>query len=129
MVDRKKIYILNLPSGGCNMPPFFSVYPTGFNSEESTNRQKSFLLSPPSRRSRILGPTTPTTVAMHIDVIFRGSTASNFIPGLNSFSGDSSCFKLKIFFDDKSKVIIFKSNKLTINKNNKYLKELYLIGN
>lgn len=87
------------------MPPFFSVYPIGFNSEESINRQKSFLLSPPSKRRRILGPTTPTTVAMHIDVIFRGSTASSFIPGLNSFSGDSSCLKYKLKFNKRYIVV------------------------
>ena len=76
-----------LPSGGCNMPPFFSQLPIGWISEESTRRQKSFLLSDPSKRSLSREPVRPTTVAMQVDVVFRGSWASSFIPALNSLSG------------------------------------------
>jgi hypothetical protein len=40
---------------------------------ESTNLQKSFLLSEPSRRKRSRGPITATTVAMQVEVRLRGS--------------------------------------------------------
>lgn len=76
-----------LPRGGCSMPPFFSQFPIGWISEESTSRQKSFLLSDPSKRRRSLEPVRPTTVAMQVDVVFRGSWASSFIPALNSLTG------------------------------------------
>lgn len=69
------------------MPPFFSQLPIGWISEESTKRQKSFLLSDPSKRSRKREPVRPTTVAMQVDVVFRGSWASSFIPALKSLTG------------------------------------------
>ena len=69
------------------MPPFFSQLPMGWISDESTRRQKSFLLSEPSRRRRSREPVRPTTVAMQVDVVFLGSWASSFIPALNSFTG------------------------------------------
>lgn len=75
------------PSGGCSIPPFFSQFPMGWISAESTSLQKSFLLSLPSRRRRRRAPVRPTTVAMHVDVVFRGSWASSFILILNSFAG------------------------------------------
>lgn len=82
------------PNGGCNMPPLFSIVPTGLISFESTKRQKSFLLSLPSRRIFSRGPSTPTTVAMHVDVILRGSSASSFMPILKLFFGGSAaCLK------------------------------------
>lgn len=77
----------SLPSGGCSMPPFFSQLPIGWISEESTKRQKSFLLSDPSKRRRSREPVKPTTVAMQVDVVFRGSWASSFMPALNSLTG------------------------------------------
>lgn len=76
-----------LPRGGCSMPPFFSQFPIGWISEESTSRQKSFLLSEPSKRRRSLEPVRPTTVAMQVEVVLRGSWASSFIPALNSLTG------------------------------------------
>lgn len=69
------------------MPPFFSQLPMGWISEESTRRQKSFLLSLPSSRKRRREPVRPTTVAMQVDVVFLGSWASSFMPALNSFTG------------------------------------------
>lgn len=75
------------PRGGCSIPPFFSQFPMGWISAESTSRQKSFLLSLPSRRRRRRAPVSPTTVAMHVDVVFRGSWASSFILILNSLAG------------------------------------------
>lgn len=81
------VVLVSSPSGGCSMPPFFSQLPIGWISEESTRRQKSFLLSDPSRRSRSREPVKPTTVAMQVDVVFRGSWASSFMPALNSFTG------------------------------------------
>lgn len=85
-----------LPSGGCSMPPFFSQLPIGWISEESTRRQKSFLLSDPSKRSRRREPVRPTTVAMQVDVVFRGSWASSFIPALNSLIGGVRLWMLMI---------------------------------
>ena len=69
------------------MPPFFSQLPMGWISDESTRRQKSFLLSLPSSRRRRRAPVSPTTVAMQVDVVLRGSCASSFMPALNSFTG------------------------------------------
>lgn len=85
-IGQEEAFIRN-PRGGCNIPPAFSQWPIGRTSCESTRRQKSFLLSPPSSRSRRRGPWTPTTVAMHVDVTLRGSRASSFIPARNSFLG------------------------------------------
>lgn len=59
----------------------------GWISAESTSRQKSFLLSLPSRRRRRRAPVRPTTVAMQVEVVFLGSWASSFILILNSFAG------------------------------------------
>lgn len=81
-----------LPSGGCSMPPFFSQLPIGWISEESTRRQKSFLLSDPSNRSRRREPVRPTTVAIQVDVVLRGSWASSFIPALNSLIGGAGLY-------------------------------------
>ncbi|KAF3839366.1 hypothetical protein F7725_018083 [Dissostichus mawsoni] len=72
--------------------------PIGWISEESTRRQKSFLLSDPSRRSRSREPVRPTTVAMQVDVVFRGSWASSFIPALNSFSGGGNQSAAPVIF-------------------------------
>lgn len=77
----------NSPKGGWSIPPFFSQLPMGWISAESTRRQKSFLLSLPSRRNRRRAPVSPTTVAIQVDVVFLGSWASNFMPILNSLLG------------------------------------------
>ncbi|KYM76358.1 hypothetical protein ALC53_13385, partial [Atta colombica] len=45
----------------------------------------------PSNLNLNRGPRTPTTVAIQVDVKFRGSNASNFILILNSFVGGISC--------------------------------------
>lgn len=74
------------------MPPFFSQLPIGWISEESTRRQKSFLLSDPSNLSRRREPVKPTTVAMQVDVVLRGSWASSFIPALNSLGGGAGLY-------------------------------------
>lgn len=75
------------PRGGCSIPPFFSQFPIGWISAESTSRQKSFLLSLPSRRRRRRAPVSPTTVAIQVDVVFLGSCASSFMLILNSLLG------------------------------------------
>lgn len=78
------------------MPPFFSQLPIGWISEESTRRQKSFLLSDPSNLSRRREPVKPTTVAMQVDVVFRGSWASSFIPVLNPLIGGAElCVEMR----------------------------------
>ncbi|TRY56061.1 hypothetical protein DNTS_017906 [Danionella cerebrum] len=61
--------------------------PIGWMSAESTSRQKSLVLSLPSNRRRSLTPIRPITVAMQVDVEFRGSLASSFIPTLKSLEG------------------------------------------
>ena len=78
-----------LPRGGCNMSPFFSQVPMGWMSAESTRRQKSLVLSLPSRRRRSRTPVTPITVAMQTEVELRGSRASSFMPTLKSLEGGS----------------------------------------
>lgn len=85
--DLSQLEPVNSPSGGWSMPPFFSQLPMGWISDESTRRQKSFLLSLPSSRRRRRAPVSPTTVAMQVEVVLRGSCASSFMPALNSFSG------------------------------------------
>lgn len=75
------------PSGGCSMSPFLSQVPMGWMSEESTNLQKSLVLSLPSRRRRRRVPIMPITVAMHTELELRGSRASSFIPALKSLVG------------------------------------------
>lgn len=80
------------PRGGCSIPPCSSQCPIGWISLlQSTKRQKSFLLSEPSSLSLNLGPNVPTTVAMQVDVRLRGSSASSFMPILNSFLGGILC--------------------------------------
>lgn len=69
------------------MSPFFSQVPIGWMSAESTNRQKSLVLSLPSSRRRSLAPIKPITVAMQVEVELRGSRASSFIPTLKSLEG------------------------------------------
>uniref|UniRef100_A0A182TFT9 Uncharacterized protein n=1 Tax=Anopheles melas TaxID=34690 RepID=A0A182TFT9_9DIPT len=82
------------PSGGFSISPDRSQCPIGWISFESTSRQKSFLLSPPSSRRRKREPSTPTTVAMQVEVMLRGSSASSFMLILNSFLGGiSACLK------------------------------------
>uniref|UniRef100_A0A182IMR9 Uncharacterized protein n=1 Tax=Anopheles atroparvus TaxID=41427 RepID=A0A182IMR9_ANOAO len=82
------------PSGGFSISPDFSQCPIGWISLESTRCQKSFLLSPPSSRRRNREPSTPTTVAMQVEVVLRGSSASSFMPILNSFFGGAdACLK------------------------------------
>lgn len=81
-----------LPRGGCSIPPCSSQCPMGWISLlQSTKRQKSFLLSEPSSLSLSLGPRVPTTVAMQVEVRLRGSSASSFMPILNSFLGGILC--------------------------------------
>lgn len=75
------------PSGGCSMSPFLSQVPIGWMSNESTSRQKSLVLSLPSRRRRSRVPIIPITVAMHTELELRGSRASSFIPALKSLEG------------------------------------------
>ena len=69
------------------MSPFLSHVPIGWMSDESTNRQKSLVLSLPSSRSRSRVPIMPITVAMHTEWELRGSRASSFIPALKSLVG------------------------------------------
>lgn len=96
LYNKAESFLLSFsPSGGCSMPPFFSQFPMGWISEESTRRQKSFLLSLPSSRRRRREPVRPTTVAMQVDVVFLGSWASNFMPALNSFTGGAVPWKYK----------------------------------
>lgn len=76
-----------LPKGGCNISPLLSQVPMGWISDESTRRQKSLVLSLPSRRRRRRVPISPITVAMHTEVEFLGSRASTFIPILKSLVG------------------------------------------
>lgn len=76
-----------LPSGGCSMSPFLSQVPIGWMSDESISRQKSLVLSLPSRRRRRRVPIMPITVAMHTELELRGSRASSFIPALKSLLG------------------------------------------
>ena len=71
------------------MSPFFSQVPMGWMSAESTRRQKSLVLSLPSRRRRRRTPVMPITVAMQTEVEFRGSRASSFMPTLKSLEGGS----------------------------------------
>lgn len=75
------------PSGGCSMSPFLSQVPIGWMSNESTSRQKSLVLSLPSRRRRSRVPIMPITVAIHTELELRGSRASSFIPALKSLEG------------------------------------------
>lgn len=75
------------PSGGCSMSPFLSQVPMGWMSDESTNLQKSLVLSLPSRRRRRRVPIMPMTVAMHTELELRGSRASSFMPALKSLEG------------------------------------------
>lgn len=90
-IGQEDAFIRN-PNGGCSIPPRSSQLPTGWISLfVSTKRQKSFLLSDPSRRSRNLGPRVPTIVAIQVEVRFLGSKASSFIPILNSFFGGTLC--------------------------------------
>lgn len=85
------------------MSPFFSQVPIGWMSDESTNLQKSLVLSLPSSRKRSLMPIIPITVAMQTEVELRGSRASSFIPALKSFEGgmrDCKKTKKQIAFQD-----------------------------
>ena len=76
-----------LPSGGWSMSPLLSQLPIGWMSDESTKRQKSLVLSLPSRRRRRRVPIMPITVAMETEVELRGSRASSFMPTLKSLEG------------------------------------------
>ena len=103
---------LNKPRGGCSSFPVFSQYPTGCRSTESTSLQKSLVLSLPSSLRRIRGPIIPTTVATHIEVRLRGSTASIFWCSLNSLTGGSTDFE-----------IVFKSS-LKLYQNKTYILDM-----
>ena len=79
--------------GGYSIPPSFSQCPYSLSSSLSTSFQKSDFESDPSKRSLILGPNVPITVATQVDWE-RGSTASNFSSIWNSFLGISNaCLK------------------------------------
>jgi len=88
----QKVHKPSIPRGGCRSPPVFSQWPIGWRSPESTSLQKSFLSSLPSSRSPSRGPWRLMTVAMHVDVRFRGSDASSFMPTLNSFGGGTDAY-------------------------------------
>lgn len=109
-----------LLSGGCSMPPFFSQLPIGCISEESTRRQKSFLLSDPSNRSRRREPIRPTTVAIQVDVVLRGSWASSFIPVLNSLIGGAGLY---VKMTDKCELWSGTTTVREIKRNHVYLSE------
>lgn len=81
------------PRGGCSMSPFLSQVPIGWMSDESTSRQKSLVLSLPSKRSRRRVPIMPITVAMHTELELRGSLASSFIPALKSLEGGTLAWR------------------------------------